>query len=387
MTLSISTTELVRTDDKRIPVYLLTGYLGSGKTSLLKSWLAQAEFKDAALVINELGEVGLDNQLLSSATESSALVANACVCCTGLPGLAEALEDLFWARLERRMPRFPNLVIETTGLAEPGPVAEALRSSDLLNERYRLAGVMTCLSASTADAVLKQHAEARAQLAGADVLIITKTDLVSSENLDALNLRVQHQLAHLELEKPPYLLTSARADLSAEDLLSSLALRLASKNEGASPSAKALALQVGTTPLQSTHSSHALHLHKKGESCAICEQGIEQSHEHVHSAQALWWPITSQLSIDVLQAQISDLQKTFGAALLRLKGRVQTAEGRYVIQLAPFETHAEVCADELALTDNTHSGLTVIVSSHLPEASEHYLAQQGISGLGVDAKT
>ena len=124
-----------------------------------------------------VGEVGLDNQLLSGATESSALVANACVCCTGLPGLAEALEDLFWARLERRMPRFPNLVIETTGLAEPGPVAQALASSDLLKERYRLAGVITCLSASTADAVLKQHAEARAQLAGADVLILTKTDL------------------------------------------------------------------------------------------------------------------------------------------------------------------------------------------------------------------
>ena len=380
MTLSISTPDLVRTDDKRIPVYVLTGYLGSGKTSLLKSWLAQAEFKDAALVINELGEVGLDNQLLSSATESSALVANACVCCTGLPGLAEALEDLFWARLERRMPRFPNLVIETTGLAEPGPVAEALRSSDLLNERYRLAGVMTCLSASTADAVLKQHAEARAQLAGADVLIITKTDLVSSENLAALHLRVQHQLAHLELEKPPYLLSSARADLSAEDLLSSLALRLTLENQASLPSAKALALQVVTTPLQS---KHALHLHKPGESCAICEQG----HAHVHSAQALWWPLTSKLSIDALQAQVSELQKTLGAQLLRLKGRVQTAEGRYVIQLAPFETQAEVCADELAWTDSTHSGLTVIVSSHLPEASAQYLVQKGISSLGVDAKT
>lgn len=380
MTLSISTPDLVRTDDKRISVYLLTGYLGSGKTSLLKSWLAQAEFKEAALVINELGEVGLDNQLLSGATESSALLANACVCCTGLPGLAEALEDLFWARLERRMPRFPNLVIETTGLAEPGPVAEALRSSDLLNERYRLAGVITCLSASTADAVLKQHAEARAQLAGADVLIITKTDLVSSENLEALNLRVQHQLAHLELEKPPNLLTSARADLSAEDLLSSLALRLISKNESASPSAQTLALQVVTTPL---HASHALHLHKPGESCAICEQG----QEHVHSAQALWWPITSSLSIDALQAQVIDLQKTLGAELLRLKGRVQTTEGRYVVQLAPFETQAEVCADELAWSDNTRSGLTVIVSSHLPEASAHYLVKQGISSLGADAKT
>jgi G3E family GTPase len=366
--------------DKRIPVYLLTGYLGSGKTSLLKSWLAQAEFKDAALVINELGEVGLDNQLLSGATESTALVANACVCCTGLPGLAEALEDLFWARLERRMPRFPNLVIETTGLAEPGPVAEALRSSDLLKERYRLAGVITCLSASTADAVLKQHAEARAQLAGADVLVITKTDMVSSENLDALHLRVQHQLAHLELEKPPALLTSARADLSAENLLSSLALRLTSEYEASSPSTQALAMQVVTTPLQSTH---ALHLHKPGESCAICEQG----HEHVHSAQALWWPITSSLSIDALHSQVIDLQKTLGAELLRLKGRVLTAEGRYVVQLAPFETQAQISADELAWTDRTRSGLTVIVSSHLPEASAHYLVQQGISSLGEGAKT
>jgi G3E family GTPase len=366
--------------DKRIPVYLLTGYLGSGKTSLLKSWLAQAEFKDAALVINELGEVGLDNQLLSGATESTALVANACVCCTGLPGLAEALEDLFWARLERRMPRFPNLVIETTGLAEPGPVAEALRSSDLLKERYRLAGVITCLSASTADAVLKQHAEARAQLAGADVLVITKTDLVSSENLDALHLRVQHQLAHLELEKPPALLTSARADLSAENLLSSLALRLTAEYEASSPSTQALAMQVVTTPLQSTH---ALHLHKPGESCAICEQG----HEHVHSAQALWWPITSSLSIDALHSQVIDLQKTLGAELLRLKGRVLTAEGRYVVQLAPFETQAQISADELAWTDRTRSGLTVIVSSHLPEASAHYLVQQGISSLGEGAKT
>lgn len=364
------------TPDKRIPVYLLTGYLGSGKTSLLKSWLAQDEFKEAALVINELGEVGLDNQLLSGATESSALVANACVCCTGLPGLAEALEDLFWARLERRMPRFPNLVIETTGLAEPGPVAEALRSSDLLKERYRLAGVITCLSASTADAVLKQHSEARAQLAGADVLIITKTDLVSSENLEALHLRVQHQLAHLELEKPPSLLTSARANLSAEELVSSLEQRRTSGHEATHPSAQAFALQIVTTP------SHALHLHTPGEHCAICQH----EHEHVHSAQALWWPIVSSIASEALQAQVSELQNTLGAALLRLKGRVQTAEGRYVIQLAPFETHAEVCADELAWTDTTRSGLTVIVSSHLPEASAKYLVEQGISSLDGDAK-
>jgi hypothetical protein len=101
----------------------------------------------------------------------------------------------------------------------------------------------------------------------------------------------------------------------------------------------------------------------------------------------LWWPITSSLSIGALQAQVSDLQKTLGAALLRLKGRVQTAEGRYVVQLAPFESQAEVCADELSWTDSARSGLTVIVSSHLSEASAHYLVEQGISSLGAGAKT
>ena len=358
--------------DKRIPVYLLTGYLGSGKTSLLKSWLAQAEFKDAALVINELGEVGLDNQLLSSATESTALVANACVCCTGLPGLAEALEDLFWARLERRMPRFPNLVIETTGLAEPGPVAEALISSDLLKERYRLAGVVTCLSASTADAVLKQHAEARAQLAGADVLVITKTDLVSPENLEQLTMRVQHQLTHLEIANAPSLLSSAQANLSAADLLKALLLRELAKEVTSVQVAK-------VSELQSVPSaSHALHLHQAGVHCDICD------HQHAsgHAAQALWWPIAPSLALEDLMAQVGELQNSLGAALLRIKGRVQTPQGHFVIQLAPFETQAQVCDDELTWEDSTRSGLTVIVSSHLPWASQELLNKKAISSLG-----
>lgn len=358
--------------DKRIPVYLLTGYLGSGKTSLLKSWLAQAEFKDAALVINELGEVGLDNQLLSSATESTALVANACVCCTGLPGLAEALEDLFWARLERRMPRFPNLVIETTGLAEPGPVAEALLSSDLLKERYRLAGVVTCLSASTADAVLKQHAEARAQLAGADVLVITKTDLVSPENLEQLAMRVQHQLAHLEIANAPSLLSSAQANLSAADLLKALLLRELANDVTSVQVAKVSELQ--SMPF----ASHALHLHQPGVQCDICD------HEHAsgHDAQALWWPIAPSLALEDLKAQVGELQNSLGAALLRIKGRVQTLQGHFVIQLAPFETQAQVCADDLTWADSTRSGLTVIVSSHLSWASQELLKKKAISSLG-----
>ena len=317
--------------DPRIPVYLLTGYLGSGKTSLLKSWLGQPEFQDAALIINELGEVGLDNQLLSGASESAALVANACICCTGLPGLSEALEDLFWARLERRMSKFPVLVIETTGLAEPGPVAEALTSSDLLKERYRLAGVITCLSAATADAVLTHHAEARAQLAGADLLVITKTDLLSPEVLEPLHQRIAHQLAH----------TASRAEIR-------------SSAQASLTAAQVLAALQGRTP--SDAHDHAQEHH---------EHGLD--HAHSHSAEAFFWPIPQAVDSDILRQHIAQLHSELGTQLLRLKGRVLTTQGPsvmpLVVQMAPFESVPDFQNDALAAVANAATlGLTVIVS-------------------------
>jgi G3E family GTPase len=329
--------------DLRIPVYLLTGYLGSGKTSLLKAWLAQPELVDAALIINELGEVGLDNQLLSVASESAALVANACVCCTGLPGLAEAMEDLFWARLHRRIPRFPSLVIETTGLAEPAPVVQALQGSELLRERYRLAGVITCLSATTADAVLGQHAEARSQLSGANVLVLTKTDLEDDAALSRLKLRLEHQLAHQGAQVP--IVTSAQASLSAARVLQGL-------QEGAGRAS------------QARH-----HTHDHGST-----QGHAHMHDHAHSAQAHWWPLPDEVDGQTLLTQIQTLQTSLGPALLRLKGRVLSEQGPWLVQLAPFETHAEVVPDTLPLDIEGQRGLTVIVALPLSASQQAGLA-------------
>jgi len=329
--------------DLRIPVYLLTGYLGSGKTSLLKAWLAQPELAEAALIINELGEVGLDNQLLSVASESSALVANACVCCTGLPGLAEAMEDLFWARLHRRMPRFPSLVIETTGLAEPAPVVQALQGSDLLRERYRLAGVITCLSAATADAVLGQHAEARAQLSGANVLVLTKTDLVGDAALSRLKQRLEHQLAHQGVQVA--IATSAQASLSAAQVLRCL---------------QEVAGRASLAP-------HHAHDHESA-------QGHTHTHDHNHSAQAHWWPLPDKVNGQTLLTQIQSLQTSLGPALLRLKGRVLTEQGPQIVQLAPFETLPEVVPDTLPLDTEAQRGLTVIVALPLSAAQSMTLS-------------
>jgi G3E family GTPase len=313
---------------QRIPVYLLTGYLGSGKTSLLKVWLEQPELAGAALVINELGEVGLDNQLLHAAAESSTLIANACVCCTGLPGLTDALEGLFWARLEKRIPRFPCVVIETTGLAEPAPVLKALMQSELLAERFEIAGVITCISAASAQAVLAQFSEARAQLAGADVLVLTKTDLVDSALIPPLFPSL------LNYNSAVKVLTSANVDLSAKEVLTSLKQRFELESIARSLSAGA----------------------------------------HHHGAKAFWWPIAEPISENSLQERIAGLHLVLGHSLIRLKGLVMTDQGLRWVQFSPFDQSATITSALANLESNELSGVTFIVSLPLKAVQMDYVA-------------
>jgi G3E family GTPase len=154
----------------RLPVLLLTGALGSGKTTLLRHWLAQPALAGAAVVLNEVGEVGLDAGGAGALRDAAAQDAAPCLCCEGLPGLAEALEQLFWDRLHRRVARFDRVVIETAGGADPAPIARALRAHPLLADRYRLEGVVAVLHAEpTVPAVPEQ-------VRGADVLILSHAD-------------------------------------------------------------------------------------------------------------------------------------------------------------------------------------------------------------------
>lgn len=154
----------------RLPVLLLTGALGSGKTTLLRDWLAQPELAGAAVVLNEAGAVALDAGHAGALRDAASQGAAPCLCCEGLPGLSEALEQLFWDRLHRRVARFDRVVIETAGGADPAPIAQALRAHPLLAERYRLEGVVAVLHAEpTAPAM-------STQVRGADVLILSHAD-------------------------------------------------------------------------------------------------------------------------------------------------------------------------------------------------------------------
>lgn len=176
----------------RIPVILLTGFLGSGKTTLLRRLLAEPEAAATAVLINELGAIGLDHQLAWGAADTTVVLENGCVCCSVQQDLAGALEDLFWKRLHRKIPRFERVVIETTGIADPARIVGLFSGKTLAAERYVLAGVVCTVDALPGAQQLQQHAECLSQAALADVMVVTKADLVGDAELAALELALRH---------------------------------------------------------------------------------------------------------------------------------------------------------------------------------------------------
>jgi G3E family GTPase len=267
---------------RRIPVWLMTGYLGSGKTTLLKHWLRDPALSDAALVVNEIGEVGFDDRQLASAVDSAVLLSNNCVCCTGMPGLEEALTELWWDRLYRRRPAFSSVMIETTGLADPRPIISAFATVPFLQQRYALAGVLATVSAPAGLALIEAQAEARAQIEAADVLVITKVDQADGAPLAAA-LRMLNPHASFA--------SSARASLGWPQVCN---LRVGS---------------AGTASLP-PHAVRGLH----------------------HHAAARFVAIDASLSLRALRAQIDALRD---GALLRLKGVVALNDGQfYTVQWA-----------------------------------------------------
>jgi G3E family GTPase len=174
----------------RIPVILLTGFLGSGKTTLLRRLLQDPEFSETAVIVNEIGAIGLDHTLLRGASETTLLLENGCVCCTLRDDLTTSLQDLFWQRLHRTIPRFARLVIETTGLAEPSPILAGLFADALVAERYRLQSVVCTADCLAGEAQLDRHAEAALQAAVSDTIVLTKSDLAAPQAVARLTARL-----------------------------------------------------------------------------------------------------------------------------------------------------------------------------------------------------
>ncbi len=175
----------------RIPVTLVTGFLGSGKTTLINAGLKSPDLAKTVVVVNEFGAVGLDHQLYTSSNDAVVVLENGCLCCTVKSDLIATMNSLYHDRARGDLPDFNNVVIETTGLAEPGPVIQAFLSEPILDGLYRVVNVVTVVDAVNWASTSEKHDEALRQVALADDVLISKLDLMDDGSFAELSAQLQ----------------------------------------------------------------------------------------------------------------------------------------------------------------------------------------------------
>lgn len=267
----------------RIPAFVLTGFLGAGKTTLLNRLLKDPALADTAVVINEYGEAGLDHLLVEKSGDGVVLLSSGCLCCSLRGDLLDTLADLAARRASGELPPFARVMIETTGLAHPTPVLQTLMAPQLAAAGYVLAGVIAVADALRGEALLDQHAEAVAQLAVADRILVSKTDLAGDATAFMARLQALNPRAAIGL----------MPDAGAAELL----------DEPEFPSAGAA---VGTRPVFSAHDA------------SIASFTLETD---------------KVLAPGHFIAFIDELRERFGEGLLRFKALVKLADdpGRPVV--------------------------------------------------------
>ncbi|MGH8637424.1 MAG: CobW family GTP-binding protein, partial [Burkholderiales bacterium] len=291
---SVATSPPARADGG-IPVTILTGFLGSGKTTLLARLLRHPAMGRTAVIVNELGEIALDHDLIETSDESFVRLSTGCLCCHVRSDLVLTLADLAVRRSMGELPRFERVVIETSGLADPAPILHALMTDRGLSEAYVLDAVVTTVDAITGAHTLDRHPESLRQVAVADTIVLTKTDLpqaeaddvealVRSRNADA---RVMHAV-HGDI--PPAVLF---------------------ERASAFPSSPALPLQ------------------GEGERTRYCAMdGALETVPHAHTEGVATFSLVREVPLHAatLALFLSALADNCGEDLLRLKGIVRVAE-------------------------------------------------------------
>jgi G3E family GTPase len=276
-----------------LPITLLTGFLGSGKTTLLNRLVRSPELSNAVVIINELGEISIDHLLVEKAEGGLLTLSSGCLCCTVRGDMVSTLEDLLRQRDNGRMPAFDRVVVETTGLADPAPILNTIVVHPYLVLRYRIDGVITVVDAVNGAATLDAHREAVQQVAVADSLVLTKTDLCADRPEALAGLR--HRLAVLN---PAADLLDA-GEASASVLLAANLFRNADRLQESDHAGH-------------DHHDHAGHDHAHG-------PHDEQIGSFVLTADGPLQPAAFEMFIDLLRA-------SGGATLLRVKGLVGLAD-------------------------------------------------------------
>jgi G3E family GTPase len=172
-----------------IPIFLLTGFLGSGKTTLLNALLKSPAFANTAVIVNEFGEIGLDHFLIEQSQDNVVLLDAGCLCCTISESLHETLAELHAKRVRGEVPRFERVIVETTGLADPGPILNTLLGHRLVTAHYKLEAAIVTVDTQHVSALIDEQPEVARQIAVADRLVLTKTDL--AEDTEAIRSRLR----------------------------------------------------------------------------------------------------------------------------------------------------------------------------------------------------
>ena len=176
---------------KLTPVFIVTGFLGSGKTTLLNHILRHPSLRDAAVLVNEFGDVGLDHFLVEKMDENTVLLDSGCLCCTIRDDLKQSIIELSTKRARGEVPPFKRMIIETTGLADPSPIMFTLSADVMIKHHYRLGTIITTVDAVNGAHHLDKYPESLKQVTVADRLVITKTDIATPEQTAALRARLE----------------------------------------------------------------------------------------------------------------------------------------------------------------------------------------------------
>lgn len=306
-----------------IPATILTGFLGSGKTTLLKRVLTEAHGMKIAVIENEFGEENIDNDILVSDTQETIIqMSNGCVCCTIREDLRSTLQ-LLAAKKRKGLLDFERVIIETTGLADTGPVAQTFFMDDEVAESYLLDAVITLVDAKHAPQQLNDRQEARRQVGFADQIFISKADLVSADELEALT----HRLKHMNPRAP--ITTAHFGEVPLNQVLDLKGFNLNAK------------LDIDPDFLKEDDHGHDHaheHDHEHGEHCDHPSHANNTAHGHHHhhddDVKSFVYRATRPFSPAKLEDFLGAIVNVYGPRMLRYKGvlNMQGTERKVIFQ-------------------------------------------------------
>jgi G3E family GTPase len=291
----------------RLPVTLVTGFLGSGKTTLINRALKAPELNRTVVIVNEFGEVGLDHQLYANSNDAVIVLENGCLCCTVKSDLVSTLNNLFYDRQAGKIPAFDNVVIETSGLAEPGPVLQAFLSEPTLDGLYRVGRVVTLVDAVNWEDTATNHDESVRQVALADDILITKADMLEGDTAKFIATLSENLL-----------LINPTAKITTVDWTTGAIAKLLS-----SPGFDAADMKADPRKWLSINSYEAYG--EKRDSDRVSDLPVDP-HLASKGVESFVLIRTKPLSRDELQFLLDGISQNLGANLLRVKGLVHVLE-------------------------------------------------------------